>query len=137
MYEIQVKSSFSAAHHLRGYAGDCVNLHGHNWEVVVALQAETLDDQGISMDFRLIKETLSSILDEFDHSELNQHVAFQDKNPTSENMARYLYERLKRELEHEEVHVSRVEVAENEDSRAAYFELNPYENFTEPSLSKR
>lgn len=121
MYEISVISSFSAAHRLRDYQGNCVNLHGHNWEVCAVLQSENLDEQGICIDFRDVKGTLNSILDEFDHSDINEHPDFTKLNPTSENLAKYIYERLQGELQNVDARVVRVEVAENANSRAAYF----------------
>ena len=35
MLELKVLSSFSAAHHLLNYEGECENQHGHNWKVEV------------------------------------------------------------------------------------------------------
>ena len=121
MYEIRVISSFSAAHRLRDYQGNCANVHGHNWEVCAVLQSENLDEQGICVDFRDVKGSLKSISDEFDHTEINAHPDFQKLNPTSENLAKYIFDRLQTELQSADARVVRVEVAENANSRAAYF----------------
>jgi len=88
MYELNIDTEFAAAHRLREYEGDCENLHGHNWKVRVALQAETLNPLGMVVDFREIKSILSSILDEFDHAFLNELERFEKVNPTTENIAR-------------------------------------------------
>ena len=48
MYKLSVTDSFSAAHRLCGYEGACSNLHGHNWTVRVALEAERLDNIGMA-----------------------------------------------------------------------------------------
>ena len=51
MYEIEIRRTFSAAHQLKGYNGDCKNLHGHNYSVVVTMKSPELDSIGIAMDF--------------------------------------------------------------------------------------
>lgn len=122
MFELQVKSHFSAAHQIRNYPGDCARVHGHNWEVIVYIQASELDEQGIGVDFRVVKDALQSALGEFDHRDINEHSAFQEINPTSETIARYLYKKLGDELNTAQVKVTRVQVAESPGTSAAYFE---------------
>lgn len=99
MFEISVQLSFSAAHSLRDYPGDCHRLHGHNWRVVVSVRAEELDELGMVCDFRLVKRKTKRILDEFDHTLLNDHPAFKDEDPSSERLARYIFERLQPALD--------------------------------------
>ena len=94
MYELTVETDFAAAHSLREYNGKCENLHGHNWKVQVVLSAAKLDALGMVMDFRDVKQGVNEILDEFDHQHLNELDEFKQQNPTTENIARVLHERL-------------------------------------------
>ena len=73
MYELEVFRSFSAAHQLKGYNGDCAKLHGHNWQVAIVMQVKELDNVGIGVDFKVLKRELDRILDEFDHSNLREY----------------------------------------------------------------
>ena len=76
MYEVGVTTHFSAAHRLAGYDGPCAGAHGHNWEVEVFIRGSELDDLGMLVDFRDVKSTLSEILSELDHRDLNTLEAF-------------------------------------------------------------
>ena len=95
MYEIEVRAAFEAAHYIDGYAGKCARLHGHNWEVTAVVTGETLDGLGMLIDFRVLKAELRRVLDDFDHRFLNELAEFAEENPTAENLARLIYERLK------------------------------------------
>lgn len=120
MYKISVTDSFSAAHRLCGYVGACSNLHGHNWKVRVSLTAEELDPIGMALDFGVLKALLKSILNELDHAYLNEVTALSGINPTSENLARYIYERLAKELADSAARVAEVEICESEHSSVVY-----------------
>jgi 6-pyruvoyltetrahydropterin/6-carboxytetrahydropterin synthase len=95
MYNIKVEAYFSAAHNLRGYRGKCEELHGHNWKVEVVVEKERLDKVGMVLDFRTLKRQLNSILEKLDHRYLNRIPYFRKINPTSENIARYIYNNIK------------------------------------------
>lgn len=120
MFELSVRSRFSAAHRLSGYLGRCAELHGHNWEVELTVRGQKLDDTGLLVDFRVLKAALREVLEELDHTELNRAPAFQSQNPTSENLARYLYTRLAERLQSPHWWVDRVAVSETPDVRAVY-----------------
>ena len=122
-FEIMVRKKFSAAHCLKGYPGDCAQVHGHNWDVAVVVVCEELDNIGIGIDFRHVKEAVGSLLKELDHSYLNDLPAFRHINPTSERVARYLYEQLGEQLDSDSVRVHRVTVAETPDCSATYGEF--------------
>lgn len=94
MYEIEVRAAFEAAHFIDGYAGKCARLHGHNWEVVVVVRGEELDKLGMLIDFKILKAELKKILDDFDHRFLNELDTFAEKNPTAENLAKKIFQRL-------------------------------------------
>lgn len=122
IFEIYVKTHFSAAHFLRGYPGDCARIHGHNWDIEVFVTCTELDGIGIGIDFRDIKQTVNEILEDLDHTNLNDLPAFKEQNPTSENIARYLYREIGKKLNTETAQVSRVVVAETPNAGACYRE---------------
>jgi len=96
MYKMKVKAHFSAAHSLRDYEGPCKKLHGHNYKLEVKLKGNELDDLGMLVDYKIVKETVAEVLEPFDHEYLNDIPPFDVLNPTSENIARYLYIELKK-----------------------------------------
>lgn len=119
LYTLTVRSSFSAAHRLAEYAGNCERLHGHNWEVEAAVESRTLDGQGIALDFRILKGALNGLLAELDHRYLNEVPPFDGMNPSSENIARYLFERLEEKVP-PPARLARITVWESEDARAEF-----------------
>jgi len=122
MYEITIKAVFSAAHSLRDYEGPCSRVHGHNWVVEVVACGERLQPNGILVDFREIKQVTSEVLSRLDHTNLNEVPPFNKTNPTSENLARWIYEQVRERMMTSDVNVTRVNVREAETSCASYFE---------------
>ncbi len=120
MYEISVESTISASHHLRGYQGKCEKVHGHNWRVEACVSSELLDETGLVMDFGDLRRALNQSLEDFDHADLNAQPVFADCNPSSENMARIVFERLARIVDNESLKLTRVRVWETEGSCASY-----------------
>ena len=120
MYEISVKGHFSAAHRLKDYPGSCASLHGHNWEVTVFIRGEKLDPLGMLVDFRDVKKAVRETLAELDHVDLNALAAFKRRNPTSENLARHVYEGMSRRLKGGGYAVNSIRVAETPDSAVTY-----------------
>ena len=116
MFELTVEDSFDAAHALRGYDGPCENLHGHTWKVRVFLQGDQLNEIGLLEDFKNIKKHLKIILDEFDHTNLNDLALFQKINPSSENLAKIIFDKLKADLSG----ISKVTVFESPTTSASY-----------------
>lgn len=122
MYEIKIITSFSAAHRLENFYGKCESLHGHNWKVEVFLKGDKLDEAGLLQDFGVVKVRARELLEEVDHKYLNELPAFSHQNPSSENLARHLFERLGAALNREGVKVSRVSVWESDSSCASYYQ---------------
>ncbi|MFA5146783.1 MAG: 6-carboxytetrahydropterin synthase QueD [Candidatus Omnitrophota bacterium] len=118
MYEIKVKTTFSAAHNLRNYRGKCELLHGHNWQVEAVFAYETLGKDGLAVDFREAKKVLRGVTERLDHGYLNRAPFFKKTNPTSENIARFIYGRVKAK----NGNIRSVSVWENENSCATYSE---------------
>ena len=122
IFEVYIETHFSAAHALRGYPGDCARLHGHNWIIQVYVRCRELDDIGIGIDFRVIKENVKDVLQGLDHFNMNELPAFQEDNPTSENIAKYLYRELSNRIDSDKVKVSKVKVSETPNAGAFYWE---------------
>lgn len=119
MYEVTIKKSFSAAHTLK-IGGKCEDLHGHNFVVEVTVSTRELDSEEIVIDFRLLKRWTNEILEEFDHKYLNDLPLFKNINPTSENIARIVYEKITEMIDKPGVTISHVRVWESESSRATF-----------------
>ncbi len=119
MHYLQVESDFASAHQLRGYKGKCENLHGHNWRVMARVRGRKLDALGMLMDFGDLKKLLKTGLEYLDHQFLNDIAPFDAVNPTSENLAKFLYDTLARELP-EGVEMHDVTVWESEKCAAVY-----------------
>ena len=122
MYEIEIRRTFSAAHQLKGYNGDCKNLHGHNYSVVVTIQSPELDSIGIAMDFKVLKSEVDSLLKSYDHRNLSELPDFAEVNPTSEILARTIYRKLSEKLNDGELKVAKVRIGESENSAITYSE---------------
>ena len=122
MYRLTVKSGFSSAHRLRGYKGKCEELHGHNWKVEAALYAERLDGAGLAMDFHKFKNILKKVLQELDHKYLNDLSYFKKVNPTSENLAEYIFGKMTKQINKGACRLQEVTVWESDNSSATYSE---------------
>ena len=117
MFELMAEETFDAAHALRNYEGPCENLHGHTWRAQVYLKGKKLNRLGMMEDFKGIKKELAAVIAELDHKLLNDLKPFAVKNPTSENIAEYLYKKLKRKLKL----VNKVIVWESPTTYAAFY----------------
>ncbi len=121
MFTVKVSDSFSAAHRLKGYQGDCERLHGHNYRVELSVESPSLTATGIVADFRELKTILKGILEEMDHQYLNDLPAFSTKNPSAENIAQYIYTSLAKVV-NSPARLKEVTVWENENCRVSYTE---------------
>ena len=120
MYQVSIRQHFDAAHYLRGYQGRCENLHGHRFEVVVAVKSEDINQIGLAYDFVELKRHLGEILARFDHVCLNELPPFDRINPSSENIASTIYHELGSRLSEEKVSIARVEIWESPESWITY-----------------
>ncbi len=120
MYELSVDGHFDAAHFLRGYDGDCGRMHGHCWKVTVTVKAGNTGGLGMAVDFKVISRELETLLNNYDHRVLNDLSDFGEVNPTAEQIARLIFERLSPLLNGGDAMVSAVTVAESERYRVTY-----------------
>lgn len=122
MFRLKVVSFFSAAHSLREYYGECEAVHGHNWKVEVVIEKGQLNEQGLAIDFKILKSKVNEVLDELDHKNINEIEFFKKNNPSSENIARYIYGRMSESLKQTGCKVKEVTVWEQRDYSATYYE---------------
>jgi 6-pyruvoyltetrahydropterin/6-carboxytetrahydropterin synthase len=125
MYEVTVEAGFSSGHYLRNYRGKCENPHGHNYKVRVTLAGRDLDETGLLLDFKLLKQVLRPVIDRIDHQMLNDIEPFIELNPSAENIAHYFYQQTNLQLA--EMTAGRVRVKdctiwETDTTTATYYE---------------
>lgn len=99
MFELSVEGYFSAAHQVKGYPGDCADIHGHTYRVMVKVGVRKLDNLGMAVDFRSIKKHLDELLKELDHKNLNSISFFEKHNTTAEYIAKYFFDRMKKNMD--------------------------------------
>ncbi|MEG0948962.1 MAG: 6-carboxytetrahydropterin synthase QueD [Bacteroidales bacterium] len=107
MYTVIKRMEISAAHRLSlSYPSKCEQLHGHNWIITVYCQSETLNNDGMVVDFTHIKQVVK---DQLDHKNINEVLSV---NPTAENIARWICDQIPSCV--------KVEVQESEGNTAIY-----------------
>ncbi len=119
MYEVSIRKSFSAAHTL-DIGGKCEDLHGHNFTVDVTVASKNLDSEGLVVDFRILKVWTDDIIEQLDHKFLNDLPVFQGINPSSENIARFIFDSLAEKTDKNNLQISKVTVWESNTSWATY-----------------
>ncbi len=124
IWKLKVVTGFASAHTLRDYPGDCRRMHGHNWKVEVEVIAQRLDELGMGIDFKQIKEVARREAGRLDHRYLNEIEPFDRLNPTAENIAADLFARIARELDGDHVRVSAVTLWETDTACVTYSEDN-------------
>ena len=97
-YSLRVVSRFEAAHQLTSYKGAPEPVHGHSWRVEAELETEMLDDEGMAFDFVEIKASLEELTSRFHHRSINEVPPFDRRSPTTEHLARWFLEELRRRL---------------------------------------
>lgn len=125
MYELTVEREFSSGHYLRNYHGRCENPHGHNYKVRLTLAGAELDQAGLLLDFKLIKQVMRPVIDRIDHQMLNDLEPFTTVNPSAENIARYFYEQTSAQLAEMtsgRVRVKDCTIWETDTTSATYYE---------------
>lgn len=122
LWKLTVRSEFCAAHALRHYKGKCERLHGHNYAVEVVVKGTVLSpDTELLMDFGDLKALLKETLEPLDHQHINEVPPFDLSNPSSENLARYIWKKMASRLP-SPVAMESVTVAEKGIQSATYTE---------------
>jgi 6-pyruvoyltetrahydropterin/6-carboxytetrahydropterin synthase len=125
MFEVTVQAGFSSGHYLRNYYGKCENPHGHNYRVLVTLIGEALDDSGLLLDFKLLKNVLRPTVDYLDHQMINDLEPFTELNPSAENLAKFFFDKTSEQLQamtEGRVRLKDCTVFETDTSFARYYE---------------
>jgi 6-pyruvoyltetrahydropterin/6-carboxytetrahydropterin synthase len=121
-WRLTVQEEFSASHQLDHFKGRCERLHGHNFGVSAVVEGDVLEaDCEILMDFGDLRRLLRQVLDPLEHAHLNEAEVLADANPSSENLARYVFRAL-RALLPANVRLAEVSIDEKRGSRATYLE---------------
>ena len=122
MYIISVKTTFSAAHNIEGYDGNCSRVHGHNYKIEVSVKADEVNKLGMCVDFRKLMQISKKATSLLDHKNLNNIPFFNKYNPTAENIAEFIYKKVKKELKGK-IAIHSVKVWETEEYAVTYSEL--------------
>ena len=122
MFELKVETHFAAAHQLKMVAKKCENLHGHNWKIEVCVAGENLNDAGVLIDFGELKQHISDVMKDLDHTFLNELDYFSGTTPpSSENIAKFIADELDARISGPGIRVSKITAWESEDACATYF----------------
>ena len=98
MFTITVKTSFYASHQLTLPDGSKEQLHYHDWQVIVDVSTEQLNDMGLVMDFGQLKAAVDGIIAEFGKAPLEKIDYFRQNSSSAETVAKYIYARLQRKI---------------------------------------
>ncbi len=120
MFELTVRSEFSSAHFLRKYKGPCAKLHGHNYKVALTVKGSKLNEIGLLADFVDLKKYMSQVVGKLDHACLNDLAYFKTHNPTSENIAKYIFAEYKKLIR--PLKLVKVQVWESDRADVVYYE---------------
>ena len=144
MYRVSKTFTFPMGHRLLRHSGGCFNCHGHNYSVKVCFSSENVNEDGMVIDFGIIKELLNPVFNSFDHAfminrndkiakehieAMNMKVVYCDNEPTAENMAFDIYkiindgiDVLREKSKNELLEIEYVTVYETDNSEATYSE---------------
>jgi 6-pyruvoyltetrahydropterin/6-carboxytetrahydropterin synthase len=121
IFEVMIERNFSSAHQLRGYKGKCENLHGHNYKIEIFAKGSELNNIGLLVDFVDLKEAADDIVRYLDHRNINELPPFDiEINPSAENLARFILEKIASRISDERVQVYKVRCYETPTSVATY-----------------
>ena len=116
-----IERNFSSAHQLRGYKGKCENLHGNNYKIEIYARGRELNNIGLLVDFIELKEAADDLVTYLDHKNLNELEPFvEEQNPSAENVARFVLERLASRIDDDRVQIYKVRCFETPTSVATY-----------------
>jgi 6-pyruvoyltetrahydropterin/6-carboxytetrahydropterin synthase len=98
MFTISVETYFRASHQLTLTDGSKESSHFHKWLVTANISSSKLNNMGIAINFHKLRALLDNLLAEIDNTALESVSHFQQNNPTAENVAKYIYDKLKSQL---------------------------------------
>ena len=121
-YKLKTITEFASAHTLRDYPGACSRMHGHNWKVELEAIATSLDEMGMGVDFKKMKNAANEVGDKLDHRYLNDIEPFTTINPTAENIAAYMFQEISSRLNSTSIKVHAVTLWETDRACVRYSE---------------
>jgi 6-pyruvoyltetrahydropterin/6-carboxytetrahydropterin synthase len=121
MFAISVDTQFQASHRLVLADGSKEPVHSHNWSVTADVSSDRLNSMGLVMDFNQLRAMIDNIVAEFSGKRLDKNNYFQRHNPSAENVAKYIYEKLEPALP-EGVRLHQIKVVEEAGCRAKFGE---------------
>ena len=119
MFTVSVEMSFNASHQLALPDGSKEPTHSHNWSVTAEVAARELDNMGVVMDFHKLRAELADIIAQFDNAQLAAIDYFRQNNQSAENVAKYIYEKLRTKLP-QDLDIRGVKVGEEQGCWAKY-----------------
>jgi len=121
MFIISVERHFRASHQLTLPDGSKEPVHQHDWVVTADVSSERLNNMGVVMDFQILQAMIDKTVAGFDNTALESSSYFQQNNPSAENVAKYIYEKLRIELP-EDVKLLNIMVVEEPGCSAKFHE---------------
>jgi|TARA_B100001250_G_C19816500_1_gene798714 6-pyruvoyltetrahydropterin/6-carboxytetrahydropterin synthase len=97
-------------------------MHGHNWKVEVEVSGNVLDNVGMVLDFKDIRNSTNDIVNKLDHRFLNDLEPFKKINPTAENIAKHIFLELSKVVNNNETKIKSIKLWETEKSAVMYTE---------------
>ena len=121
MFTVRVETHFQASHRLTLPDGSKEPAHDHDWLVTADVSSGKLDKMGLVISFQKLKAMLDETVSDFDNNPMDAVSYFRQNNPSAENVARYIYERLRSRLP-EGVRLRSIRVMEEPGCWAEYSE---------------
>ena len=122
VFRLSYKSSFVAAMKLREVAGPCGKLHGHTYEVEATIKGNELNKDGMIYDYHILRDKINNIISKLDHIYLNELEYFRNVQPTSENIAKYIFTQLDEEILETSIAIESITIVEDRNVRISYSE---------------
>ena len=94
MFTVSVETRFWASHQLTLSDDSKEPVHSHDWLVSADVSSGKLNNMGVVMNFQSLRAMLNETVADFDNSALEKIEYFQQNNPSAENVAKYIYEKL-------------------------------------------
>ncbi len=91
MFELMIKTHFDASHTLPFHEGKCRRPHGHTYHIEISFASETLDSNGMGVDFYILKKAMKRVEDLLDHRDLNIIFDVFELTTTAENICLFIY----------------------------------------------